>query len=78
MQMRQCVAWPGQLLTSFQRGKTCFFLLKNFYGNFGEIPPFTDDSMVNKMSRKEEEKTGILFIGVQGMRGHYFRGGGVA
>ena len=76
MQMRQRVAWPGQLLTSFQRGKMCFFPLKYFYGNFGEIPPFTDDTTGNKMSQKEGENTGILFIEVWGMRGRYFRGGG--
>ena len=76
MQMRQRVAWPGQLLTSFRRGKTCFFPLKYFYGNFGEILPFTDDTTGNKMSRKEGEKTGILFIEVRGMRGCYFWGGG--
>ena len=76
MQMRQRVAWPGQLLTSFQRGKTCLFPLKYFYSNFGKIPPFTDDTMGNKMSQKEGEKTGILLIEVQGMRGCYFGGGG--
>ena len=56
----------------------CFFPLKYFYGNFGEIPPFTDDTTGNKMSRKEGEKTGILFIEVRGMRGHYFGAGGAA
>ena len=76
MQMRQRVAWPGQLLTSFRRGKTCFFPLKYFYGNFGEIPPFTDDTTGNKMSRKEGEKTGILSIEVRGMWGRYFGDGG--
>ena len=54
----------------------CFFPLKYFYGNFGEILPFTDNTMGNKMSQKEGEKTGILFIEVQGMWGCYFGGGG--
>ena len=53
-----------------------FLLLRIFYGNFGEIPPFTDDTTGNKMSWKEGEKTGILFIEVQGMWGHYSRAGG--
>ena len=39
-----------------------FFLLRIFYGNFGEIPPFTDDTTGNKMSQKEGEKTGILYF----------------
>ena len=78
MQMRQRVAWPGQLLTSFQRGKTCFFPLKYFYGNFGEIPPFTDDTTGNKMSQKEGENTGILFIEVLGDAGALFQGWGGA
>ena len=56
-----------------------FFLLRIFYGNFGEILPFTDDTTGNKMSQKEGEKTGILFfIEVRGMRGRYFGGGGTA
>ena len=75
MQMRQRVAWPGQLLTSFRRGKTYFFPLKYFYGNFGEITPFTDKTTSNNMSQKEGEKTGILFIEVWGMWGRYFGGG---
>ena len=72
MQMRQRVAWPGQLLTSLRRGKTYFFPLKYFYGNFGEIPPFTEETTSNNMSQKEGEKTGIHFIEVWGMRGRYF------
>ena len=61
-----------------KREDVLFFPLKYFYGNFGEIPPFTDDTTGNKMSQKEGEKTGILFIEVRGMRGHYFGGGGTA
>ena len=76
MQMRQHVAWPGQLLTSFRRGKMCFFPLKYFYGNFGKILPFTDDTTGNRMSRKEGEKTGILLIEIQGMQGCIISGVG--
>ena len=61
-----------------KREDVFFFLLSIFYGNFGEIPPFTDDTMGNKMSQKEGEKTGILFIEVRGMWGCYFGGGGTA
>ena len=60
----------------FSKREDVLFPLKYFYGNFGEIPPFTDDTTGNRMSRKEGEKTGILLIEVQGMRGHYFGGGG--
>ena len=60
----------------FSKREDVLFPLKYFYGNFGEILPFTDNTMSNKMSRKEGGKTGILFIEVQGMRGHYFGGGG--
>ena len=60
----------------FSKREDVLFPLKYFYGNFGEILPFTDNTMSNKMSRKEGEKTGILFIEVQGMRGRYFGGGG--
>ena len=62
----------------FSKREDVFFLLRIFYGNFGEIPPFTDDTTGNKMSQKEGEETGILFIEVRGMRGHYFGGGGMA
>ena len=48
----------------FSKREDMFFLLSIFYGNFGEIPPITDDTMGNKMSQKEGEKTGILFIEV--------------
>ena len=48
-----------------------FFLLSIFYGNFGEIPPFTNVTQGSKMSQKEREKNGILFfIKVRGMQGH--------
>ena len=60
----------------FSKREDVFFLLRILYGNFGKIPPFTDDTMGNKMSQKEGEETGILFIEVRGMRGHYFGGGG--
>ena len=59
-----------------KREDVFFFPLKYFYGNFGEIPPFTDKATSNNMSQKERERTGILFIEVQGMRGHYFGVGG--
>ena len=63
----------------FSKREDMLFPLKYFYGNFGEIPPFTDDIMGNRMSQKEGEKTGTLFFfEVQGMWGHYFRGGGAA
>ena len=61
-----------------KREDVFFFLLSIFYGNFGKILPFTDNTMGNKMSQKEGEKTGILFIEVRGMWGRYFRGGGTA
>ena len=61
----------------FSKREDVLFPLKYFYSNFGEILPFTDDTKGNKMSRKEGEKTGILFfMEVQGMQGHYFGGGG--
>ena len=60
----------------FSKREDVLFPLKYFYGNFGGISPFTDDTTGNKLSQKEGEKTGILFIEVQGMRGHYFGGGG--
>ena len=60
----------------FSKRQDVLFPLKYFYGNFGEIPPFTDNTTGNKMSWKEGEKSGILLIEVQGMRGHYFGGGG--
>ena len=60
----------------FSKREDVLFPLKYFYGNFGEILPFTDNTMGNKMSQKEGEKTGILFIEVKGMRGRYFGGGG--
>ena len=60
----------------FLKREDMLFPLKYFYGNFGKILPFTDDTTGNKMSQKEGEKTGILFMEVQGIRGHYSRGGG--
>ena len=60
----------------FSKREDVLLPLKYFYGNFSEILPFTDDTMGNKMSQKEGEKTGILFIEVQGMWGYYFGGGG--
>ena len=60
----------------FSKREDVLFPLKYFYGNFGEIPPFTDDTTGNKMSWKEGEQTGFLFIEVKGMRGCYFGGGG--
>ena len=59
------------------KGEDVFFLLRIFYGNFGEIPPFTDNTKGNKMSQKEGEKTGILFF-YRSSRdaGRYFGGGG--
>ena len=50
----------------FLKREDVLFPLKYFYGNFGEIPPFTDDTTGNRMSRKEGEKTGILFIEFRG------------
>ena len=58
----------------FSKREDVLFPLNYFYGNFRKIPPFTDDTTGNKVSRKEGEKTGILFIEVKGMR--YFGGGG--
>ena len=46
----------------FSKREDVLFPLKYFYGNFSEISPFTDDTKGNKMSRKEGEKTGILFF----------------
>ena len=60
----------------FSKGEDVLFPLEYFYGNFGEIPPFTDDTTGNKMSQKEGEKTGILFIEVWGTQGCYYRDGG--
>ena len=60
----------------FSKREDVLFPLEYFYGNFGEIPPFTNNTMGNKMSQKEGEKTGILFIEVRGMRGHYYGDGG--
>ena len=70
----------------FSKREDVLFPLKYFYSNFGEILPLTDDTMGNKMSRKEGEKTGILFIEVKvievkvievkGMWRCYFGGGG--
>ena len=60
----------------FLKREDVLFPLKYFYGNFSKISPFTDDIKGNKMSRKEGEKTGILFMEVEGMWGHYFGGGG--
>ena len=62
MQMRQHVAWPGQLLTSFWRGKTCFFLSHISMAISARFRHSTDDIMGNKMSQKEGEKTGILLL----------------
>ena len=69
-----CVA--RSVADKFSKREDVLFPLKYFYGNFGKISPFTDDTMGNKMSWKEGEKTGILFMEVQGMQGHYFGGGG--
>ena len=60
----------------FLKREDVLFPLKYFYGNFGEILPFTHNTKGNKMSRKEGEKTGILFMEVQGMWGCYIGGGG--
>ena len=60
----------------FLKREDMLFPLKYFYGNFSKISPFTDDITGNKMSQKEGEKTGILFMEVQGMRGHYSGEGG--
>ena len=68
--------WPGQLLTSFRRGKTCFFLLCISMAILWRFCHLTDNITGKKMSQKEEEKTGILFVEVQGMWGHNSRGGG--
>ena len=77
MQMRQQSCMARSVADKFlKREDVLFFPLKYFYSNFGEIPPFTDNTTGNKMSQKEGEKTGILFIEVRGMRGHYFGGGG--
>ena len=58
----------------FSKREDMLFPLKYFYGNFGQISLFTDNTTGNKMSRKEGKKTGILFfMEVQGMRGRYFR-----
>ena len=63
----------------FSKKEDVLFPPKYFYGNFGEISPFTDDTKDNKMSWKEGEKTCIIFMEVQGMRGCYSGrwGGGV-
>ena len=53
----------------FSKREDVFFPLKYFYSNFGEISPFTDNITGNKMSQKEGEKTGILFMEVQGCGG---------
>ena len=53
----------------FSKREDVLFPLKYFYGNFGEIPPFTDNTMGNRMSWKEGEKTGILFIEFWGCGG---------
>ena len=60
----------------FSKREDVFFLLRIFYGNFGEIPPFTDDTTGNKMSQKEGEKTGILFYRSSRDAGALFRGWG--
>ena len=54
--------WPGELLTSFRRGKTCFFLLRISTAILARFCHFTDKITGNKMSQKEGEKTGILFV----------------
>ena len=46
----------------FLKREDMLFPLKYFYGNFGQISPFTDNTTGNKMSRKEGKKTGILFL----------------
>ena len=46
----------------FLKREDVLFPLEYFYGKFGEILPFTDDIMGSRMSRKEGEKTGILFF----------------
>ena len=53
----------------FSKREDMFFLLRILYGNFGEIPPFTDNTKGKKMLQKEGEETGILFIVVRGMWG---------
>ena len=60
----------------FLKREDVLFPLNYYYGNFSEISPFTDDTTGNKMSQKEGEKTGILFMEVQGVQGCYSRGGG--
>ena len=62
----------------FSKREDMLFPLKYFYGNFGEIVPFTDDTTGNKMSRKEGEKTGIHFYRSSGDVGMLFWGWGVA
>ena len=64
------------VVDKFSKREDVFFLLRILYSNFSEILPFTDDTKGKKMSQKEGEETGILFIVVRGMRGHYFGGGG--
>ena len=60
----------------FLKREDVFFLLRILYGNFGDIPPFTDDTTGNKMSQKEGEETGILFYSSSRDAGALFRGWG--
>ena len=53
----------------FSKREDVLFPLKYFYGNFGKILPFTDDTTGTRMSQKEGEKTGILFIEFRGCGG---------
>ena len=69
-----CVA--RSVADKFSKREDVLFPLKYFYGNFGEILPFTDNTTGNKMSRKEGEQTSILLMKVQGMWGRYFGGRG--
>ena len=55
-----CVA--RSVADKFLKREDVLFPLKYFYGNFSKISPFTDDTKGNKMSWKEGEKTGILFL----------------
>ena len=46
----------------FSKREDVFFLLRILYGNFGKIPPFTDNTTGNKMSQKKGEETSISFL----------------
>ena len=60
----------------FSKREDVFFLLRILYGNFGEIPPFTDDTKGKKDVAEGGRGDWYPFHSGSRDAGHYFGGGG--